>query len=233
MDSKKRTQILYDDPNSIFKAGKKIYLHELKGATLKTTKQFPEDISIGLKGADLLSSLIVKLQQINDITNYFYDGISNINFYQVYNLVSVRNNNKLVNESLNIINKLSKLPKTVFNEDDVYSLLSVFTDIKETIELIMENPEFTDTPYYRSRDFMSFVDNTLKLLQSLNDFILSLGVSTGTSVGTEQPQPQPVIIQQEEPIDLEPAPPLEGAGRFRVLSHRIRKQQPSPFKRFL
>ena len=42
-----------------------------------------------------------------------------------------------------------------------------------------------------------------------------------------------VIPAPDAPLDIPPAEPLEGAGRFRVLSHRILKQQPVAFKRFL
>jgi hypothetical protein len=232
MDSKKRTQILYDDPNSMFKSAKKIYLHELQGATLRTSKPFPEDINVGLKAADLLSSLIGNLQQIDDIAKYFLDGMDDINFYRVYNLVSTRTSNKLVNECLVLIKKMMKISMKSFNEDDVFNLFSIFRDIKETFEFITTNVEFMNTPYYGERDFINYLRSIEKLLQSLDQFILFLGESTGSQI-TRQNQPLAPQIQQDEPIDLPPAPELEGAGRFKVLSKRISKRQPYNFKRFL
>ena len=78
MDSKKRTQILYDDPNSIFKAGKKIYLHDLQGSTLSSKKPFPNDINAGLKTANLVVTLISKLTTINSILDYIYSFVSGV-----------------------------------------------------------------------------------------------------------------------------------------------------------
>jgi hypothetical protein len=231
MDSKRRTQILYDDPNSMFKSGKKIYLHELQGATLKTSKPFPTDISIGLKGADLLSSLIGKLQQIQVISKYFLDGMSDVNFYQVYNLVSIRESNKLSNQCKALIKKLSLLPTDIFNEDDIFSVISVFNDIKETAELIVSNEEFAQVAFYGTREFINYMDKIRELLSSLQVFIAKINTSIVQTplIFPQQPQAPP----QEDLVNLEPPPPLEGAGRFKVLSGRIRKQQQHNFKRFL
>jgi hypothetical protein len=73
MDSKRRTQILYDDPNSMFKSGKKIYLHELQGATLKTSKASPNQLEQELKTSTLVVELIQKLNSKLEVIIKQYD----------------------------------------------------------------------------------------------------------------------------------------------------------------
>lgn len=248
MDSKKRTQILYDDPNSMFKSGKKIYLHELQGATLKTTKPLPNDISAGLKAEDLFSSLISSLSQLQNIVEYFYIGLFEVPLIDnSFSKLSTRSGNKLILNIEQLLTKLRRFPPSIFNEDDIFSLLSFYRDIIIKLQEMSEyeadvNEIFIDQ-YFRSTEFKVFFTKLTKLFPKLNQFINLINTSglTGTNKESNIPSLVPndlpgyidVIPPQDDAVDLEPAVPLEGAGRFKVLSSRIRKQQQHNFKRFL
>jgi hypothetical protein len=249
MNSKRRTQILYDDPNSMFKSGKKIYLHELQGATLKTSKPFPEDIRVGVKAADLFSSLISNLSQLQNIVEYFYTGLfERILVDNSFSKISLRSANKLILNIEQLLSKLSKFPPSVFNEDDIFSLMSFYRDIITKLQEMSEyesdvNEIFIDE-WFKSSEFKVFFTKMTKLFPKIHTFINLVNISglTGTNKEANIPSLVPndlpgyidVIPPPEDLVDLEPAPPLEGAGRFnKVLSSRIRKQQQHNFKRFL
>ena len=252
MDSRLRTKILYEDPNSIFKSGKKVYLHELQGATLKTTRPTPDDITIGLKGAESMSMLINQLSQLQTIIDFFYTQIyENTKMYATYNVVSARDATKLISSIKALIAKLNKLSPNIFNEDDVFTLLSYHADLTNKLELIIlyisndQDPDYYDVAidvFFSQRTFVSLLKSLNTLLNTtLVPFIKSInltGIEGNVSLIQQQlpniePQLRDVIPPPDQPIDLPPAEPLEGAGRFRVLSKRILKQQPIPFKRFL
>ena len=250
MDSRLRTKILYEDPNSIFKSGKKVYLHELQGATLKTTRPTPDDITIGLKGAESMSMLINQLSQLQTIIDFFYTQIyENTQMYATYNIVSARDATKLISSIKVLIAKLNKLSPNIFNEDDVFTLLSYHADLTNKLELIIlyigndQDPDYYDVAidvFFSQHTFVSLLKSLHTLLNTtLVSFIKSINL-TGIEGNVSLIQQLPIIEQQpdvipppDQPIDLPPADPLEGAGRFRVLSKRILKQQPIPFKRFL
>ena len=250
MDSRLRTKILYEDPNSIFKSGKKVYLHELQGATLKTTRPTPDDITIGLKGAESMSMLINQLSQLQTIIDFFYTQIyENTQMYATYNVVSARDATKLISSIKALIAKLNKLSPNIFNEDDVFTLLSYHADLTNKLELIIlyigndQDPDYYDVAidvFFSQHTFVSLLKSLHTLLNTtLVLFIKSINL-TGIEGNVSLIQQLPIIEQQpdvipppDQPIDLPPADPLEGAGRFRVLSKRILKQQPIPFKRFL
>jgi hypothetical protein len=235
MDSKKRTQILYDDPNSMFKSGKKIYLHELLGATLKTTKPSPDQVEQELKTSNLVVELIQKLTSVSTYVDYL-DGLfdQNYNVGNAYLLQNLKESVNYITSIVNVIKKILKVPQNSLNPDDVLTINQLYSNIKEKMEYIdiqlRDTPvEFLD-PIFLSSIFQNFYNKLILLYRELDKLIPFMSVQ-GTVV--LPPQPQPAQQQQDEPLDIPPAEPLEGAGRFKVLSNRIRKQQQHNFKRFL
>jgi hypothetical protein len=145
MNSKKRTQILYDDPNSMFKSGKKIYLHELLGATLKTTKPSPDQVEQELKTSNLVVELIQKLTSISTYVDYLY-GLFNQD-YQVgnaYLLQNLKESMNYITSIVNVIKKLLKVPQNSLNPDDVITINQLYNNIKIQMEHI--NIQLRDTP---------------------------------------------------------------------------------------
>ena len=249
MDTRLRTKILYEDPNSIFKSGKKVYLHELQGATLKTTKPTPDDITIGLKGAESMSMLINQLSQLQNIIEYFYTNLLQVAWVDNnFSKVSMRDGTKLIGLIITNMNKLSKLKNSVFNEDDIFTLLSYYDDIVIKMQEMQNygldvNNVFIDD-FYESPTFKLFFTKIAKtLIPKFHAFLQLINVSGISNMGStlnlnslipfDLPGYADAVEPPDEPLDIPPAEPLEGAGRFKVLSNRIRKQQPMAFKRFL
>lgn len=243
MDSRKRTQILYDDPNSMFKASKKIYLHELKGATLKTAKQFPDDVKTDLKNQDLMSSLIRDLSQIQNIVEYFYTAMYEAPMLiNAFSLSSMRDANKILGYINVLLKQLRKVKPETFNEDDVYTLYGFFTDLTNKIQGMAdyeENQPLQD-PFFNQIKFKVFMDKVLKMLLQLGEIMTYLNVSGSAILNIDQqniqnvpPPPPPPPPGEPDGYDPDVDDEMEGAGRFRVLSKRIRKQQTYPFKRFM
>lgn len=225
MDSKKRTQILLEDPNSMFKASKRIYLQELQGATLKTTKPFPEDQDKEFKGFELMASLISNLYLFQQITDVFYEDAYNRPIAsQALDYSATRDAIKIKSTILSLIKQMSKLDVSMFNDDDIFTLLSLHDSIKTDYQELEE--------FYRNFNiplqFGRLLGDIRKVTDTLFEFIKLINVR-GIVL-----RPTPIEYQpNEEEFADAVEPPMEGAGRFKVLSQRIRKQQQSPFKRFL
>ena len=236
MNSKKRTQILYDDPNSMFKSGKKIYLHELQGATLKTTKPSPNQLEQELKTSTFVVELIQKLTNISTFVDYL-DGLfdQNYNVGNAYLLQNLKESINYITSIVNVIKKLLKVPQNSLNPDDVITINQLYTNIKEKMEYIdiqlRDTPAEILDPVFLSSIFVSFYNKLIVLYRELDKLIPFMSFQ-GTPTLPLRPV-EPIQLPPEDLVDLEPAPPLEGAGRFKVLSSRIRKQQQQNFKRFL
>jgi hypothetical protein len=244
MNSKKRTQILYDDPNSMFKSGKKIYLHELLGATLKTTKPSPDQVEQELKTSNLVVELIQKLTSVSTYVDYL-DGLFDQNYMlqNAYLLQNLKDAINYITSIVNVIKKLLKVPQNSLNPDDVITINQLYSNIKEKMEYIdiqlRDTPvEFLD-PIFLSSIFQNFYNKLIVLYRELDKlipFMAVQGLPSGNILSADLPGrliTQPQALPQDEPLDIPPAEPLEGAGRFKVLSNRIRKQQQHNFKRFL
>lgn len=253
MDSKRRTQILYDNPNSIFRANKKVYLHELQGATLKTKKPTPNEIDAGLKTSEQMSMLITNLEKLKTIMDFFYGALFDV---EGFRNVSSNTSVPLIKDGMNIIQKnrriiktLLTLPRSNFNEDDVFSITNILDYIVTTYEYIANQlhhlgPFFES--YFSGNFFTKFIDELAKLVvdfQALLPYMDITGKIQARDVRRiDHPQAEADFQDapegpppDEDPLDLDPAPaPYMGAGRFdKVLSSRVRQIQRFPYKRFL
>lgn len=238
MDSKTRTRILYEDPNSMFKANKRVYLHELQGSTLKSTQPFPNDITQGLKTSELVVTLISKLTAFTSITDYIYSTlvVNEIPLTPVSFMAYIKDGNSLSVSIKNLITKLLKMPQSAFKEDDVFSINSLYTSIKTTFEYLEEM--YDNVPgdeigqIMTSVTFGSFYDKLSEVVNRLEQLIQQLTGSSNVIVREFNPNVEAADVEFQ---DAQEGPPeLVGAGRFnRVLSSRIRKIQKVPYKRFL
>lgn len=254
MDSKKRTKILYDDPNSMFKANRTVYLHELQGATLKSKKPLPDDINAGLKTSESMVKLIAKLSQLQVIVETFFSVFNDPEGMRYFSYTpssqSIKEGSSLIGSISVLIKQMLKSPQSSFSEDDVFSILQLYQDINEKMQyitneilttppMIMEQ-FFLGTPY---RNFHKKMQGLFSLLEQL----LPYANVSGSIQDIKPPEPNYPIADeenfqdaQEPPPDYDIAPPLEGAGRrcygsgrHKVLSSRMSKIQQHTYKRFL
>jgi hypothetical protein len=247
MDSKTRTRILYEDPNSIFKANKRVYLHELQGSTLKSAKPFPNDITEGLKTSEILVTLISKLTAFESISDYIFSTIvaQDLPVTGVTIIPYLKEGTVLSTSIKTQITKLLKMPQSTFNEDDVFSINSLYSSIKTTFEYLKDI--YRDVPGYDVEELMrtvlfgSFYDkmnNIIKQLEQLIPYMTGVS-SVSTSLFNPNVEAADVEFQdvEEGPIDgLEGAGRcrlLRGSGRYKVLSDRAHVIQSQPYKRFL
>lgn len=247
MDSKKRSKILYDDPNSMFKANRTVYLHELQGATLKSKKPLPDDINVGLKTSESIVKLISKLSQLQVIVDtfysFFFDVAGERSFTYTPTGQSVKEAVGLITSSNVLIKQMLKAPQSSFSEDDIFSILQLYQDLKEKMQYITEsivntNPRSVLYSFFHGTIYNNFHNKMNGLFEQLDKLLPYANVS-GIPLQPIQP-PQPIEDVQEPPVDYDPAPPLEGAGRrmygcgrYKVLSSRMSKIQQHPYKRFL
>ena len=253
MNSKTRTQILYDNPNSMFKANKRVYMHELQGATLKTKKPTPDEITSGLKTSEQMSLLISNLEKIKTIVDYFYGAVFDIEGFRNIGASSagvfIRDGINTIQKTRKIIKMMGKFPQTTFNEDDVFAIVNIIDDIYRTHEYtanrLHEAPMIFES-YFGGTLFKKYIDQLALLIidfQQLLPYVDISGKIQSMNVQTiEHPQAEADFQDAQEgpppdddPLNLDPAPaPLYGAGKFnKVLSSRIKQIQRHPYKRFL
>lgn len=259
MNSKKRTQILYDDPNSMFKANKTIYLHELQGSTLKTRKPTLIDINDGLKSSELMSKVMSKLSNLDSIMEFF-TGPLQFGIQPTF----IKDASMIITSILPIIKQLMKSKRTSFNEDDVFSIKTMLDDIVDKRDAIITRqygPGLNNL-------FAKFINNLNTMFQAFGQLLPYMDITGKIQsmdvIPIENPQaeedfqdavegppdypdeienPDDFIENDDEPpplipdyVGLEPGPPppiIWGRGRYRVLSNRMSKIQQHPFKRFL
>lgn len=263
MNSKQRTKILYDDPNSFLRASKTVNLHELQGSTLRTTKPTTMDVKMGMITSSKTIELINNLDAIDTRINWVNLNLG-IDMYYAQVEGTLREIVKfagLCQQNLRALKKSSQI-----SAEDIIAISNLQSSISDSLEQLVGidfNPDELGPQAYD--DVMRLVNGTTytkvvqsidKLRRDLFDFINVKNSSTQTPIGT-----LPAVDLQPEP-DLEddiPGPPpgnpdddgleyfdaLQGMGRyrggsigaqsghFRVLSNRASKIQSSPFKRFL
>lgn len=238
MNSKTRTRILYEDPNSIFKANKKVFLHELQGSTLKSKKPLPDDIEAGLKTADIVSKLIRAMSSLQTIVDYFYsvfndaEGVRYGTFST--NQQSVKDGSSLIGIIKGLIKQLMKVPQDSFSEDDIFAILQAYQDMNEKIQYVISEINNRDNrpimePFFFGSVFSGFIKKMQSLFSALQQLLPYTNISGSiqniapnaiADVVREFPPEQPdaeypddfQALDDEYPDDFEP---LDGAGRRR------------------
>jgi hypothetical protein len=254
MNSKTRTRILYEDPNSIFKANKRVFLHELQGSTLRTKRPLPDEIDAQLKTADVLSKLILKMSNLNDILDYFTGSWQGI----ISSSGILRNGIIIINGIASIIKQILKLPRTSFNEDDGITIKNILDDLVEkyqqTIVLLQNAPlgpnqQPIEYPVALRNILATFLNSLSKLFQEFKKVIPYIDITGKVqSLDIVPMEIQPVdavdAVDEEDFQDAVEGPMdglegagrrrlLRGSGRYKVLSDRAHVIQSQPYKRFL
>ena len=254
MDSKKRSKILYDDPNSMFKANRTVYLHELQGATLRSKKPLPDDINVGLKTSESIVKLISKLSQLQVIVDMFYSVFYDVTGERSFTYSptgqSVKEAVGLITSSNALIKQMLKAPQSSFSEDDIFSILQLYQDLNEKMQYITEsivntNPISILYSFFHETIYKNFHNKMKGLFEQLDKLLPYANIAGIPLQPIQAPQPIEDDAEfqdaQEPPLDYDQAPPLEGAGRrrmygsgrYNVLSTRMSKIQQHPYKRFL
>jgi hypothetical protein len=227
MKSQTATKILYDDPNSFFRASRRVALHELQGATLRTKKPSSEDIKQGLISSSILISL---LNDLDAIDTRLIPVVSMITAQPpVYMPIELTGMDSKITEILKYIGlssgDIKRLKKSTspLSEEDLSAITTImeaiiekFTDIM-SVDVVPENQELLNSPIV-----LKLETELRKMLDQLKQLV---ELKTSSIRPGESPMEQPNI--DEIPPDM------EGAGHFKVLSSRMRHIQKSNYKRFL
>lgn len=256
MNSKTRTKILYEDPNSIFKANKRVFLHELQGSTLRSKKPLPDDIDAEIKTADIVSKLILKMSNLNAILDYFTGSWSGI----ISSTAILKDGVLIINNISSIIKQILKLPRTSFNEDDAITIKNILDDLVEKYQqtvVLLENAPLgppdaqgnqrrVEYPIALRNILATFLNSLSKLFQEFKNVIPYIDITGKVQsldiipmeIQAIEPGDEDFQDAEEGPIELEGAGRrrgrlLRGSGRYKVLSDRAHVIQAQPYKRFL
>lgn len=255
MDSKTRTRILYEDPNSIFKANKRVYLHELQGSTLRSKQPLPNDIDAGLKTSELMVKIIKSMSSLQSIIDYFYSMVELEGQRLGSNSVSqqyIKEGSSLIGTIQGVIKQLLKSPQNSFSEDDIFTILQAYQDMNEKIQYMIEAINDLDRrpilePFFLSSTFENFYKKLKSLFSALDQLVPYANVSGISIPDINGIQPYEQLdeaeVQDDEFQDAVEPPELDGAGRrprllrgsgrYKVLSDRAHVIQSQPYKRFL
>lgn len=229
------TEILYNDPNSFFRASKSVYLHDMQGSSLKTKKPLIEDVKLGMETSSRIIQFINDLDAVDTRFKWISQNLTDVQFAAITIEVTIRELLKYVglcNASLRALKK-----STTIQPEDLQKIYSIsesiydtFDEIKNAID-ITNNPEeqnnIIDDILLHSATFQKMMNEVHKLVLSCNDFIQTKNVDTNLNIQT-----LPIPIDQQELLPEG----FVGAGRgshFNVLSSRVRDIQKQSYKRFL
>ena len=236
MNSKQRTKILYDDPNSFLRASKTVNLHELQGSTLKTTKPNIQDVKMGMITSSKTIELINNLDAIDTRLNW---AVSNLGEHMMFAQVEIvlREIIKfsgLCQANLRALKKSSQLsPEDINALSDVQSSISdnfaEFANLDFNIDEIGPYAYNDIEQLFKGTTFKKVFTSIEKLLQDLFNFINVKNSSTQSPIGT-LPAVPPGDLQPEPYLEDDiPGPPpgnpdddgleyydaLQGMGRYR------------------
>ena len=146
MDAVKRTKILYDDPNSFFKAKSIEHLRNIVGSNLTTHTRTLSDIRMDTSRESIIQKLIINLQDIDsllldavnvqliipselseNVINYITEKeLTHYDFIKFSKLLH------LCNEVIGFLKQLIKL--TGFNEEDIKILDTLYNNLNNQYE---------------------------------------------------------------------------------------------------
>lgn len=252
MDAVKRTKILYDDPNSFFKAKSIEHLRNVVGSSLITHTRTSSDVRMDTSRESIIQKLIIILNDIDsllieisgidlieppeilpNVNNYIITYLSHYDFSKFSKLIH------LCNEVKMYLKNITKM--TGFIEEDIKILSSIYRDL--------------DIQYNRAEDNVINVGDMIALLTLANnergeEYTIN-GVNPMLEDMTMDNTLDPIVIKaynilrrmlEELQVILQtknvPAPTeqelIMGGSRFgNVLSAHQRFIQQQPYKRFL
>ena len=251
MDAIKRTKILYDDPNSFFKAKSIEHLRNVVGSNLTTHSRTLSDIRMDTSRENILQKLIINLQDIDSllIDTQGIDLIEpqeimeNVNNYIIehlthYDFIKFSKLSHLCNEVSGFLKQLIKL--TGFNEEDIKILYTLYNNlniqydynedkiinVSEMISVLtMENNENGEE--YTINDINPMlkditIDNTIDPI-----------IKKTYNIFTKMMDELKVILQTKSFSTGTPVLTVGGSRFGNVLSSHQQFIQQQPYKRFL
>ena len=245
MKSKTATQILYDDPNSFFRASRTVALHELQGATLKTKKPSIDDVKESLVVESKMIALINEVQAIDTRFTWLSQNFGQVQFGMISLEVTMREILKyvgLATASLRIVKRYKTIPP-----DDLQSVYSTAENIYDTFQNVknMRDTDQLQPEVENSPTFNRLMDSIAKLVASINTLVQTQLATTSTTIET-RPEAVDNIPPPEPPVDELNIEEFDGgrrcmrggmlgapSGHFHVLSSRAREIQRHPYKRFI
>ena len=239
MNSKQATKILYDDPNSFFRASRNVALHELQGSTLKTKKPSIDDVNESLAVEAKMITLINEVEAIDTRFKWLSGNLDEVQFAMITLETTMREILKYIglsNVSLKVIKRAKYVP-----QEDLQKLYAATESIYDTFQNVkqLKDTDQLQPEIINSSTFNKMMNSISKLVASINNVIQTQLATTSSSIETglipqiidEIPPPEAAELQEEEYI---------GAGRYgassghyKVLSSRVREIQSHPFKRFI
>ena len=238
MNSKEATKILYDDPNSFFRASRNVALHELQGSTLKTKKPSIDDVNESLAVEAKMITLINEVEAIDTRFKWLSGNLDEVQFAMITLETTMREILKYIglsNVSLKVIKRAKYVP-----QEDLQKLYSTTESIYDTFQNVkqLRDTDQLQPEIINSSTFNKMMDSISKLVANINTVIQTQLATTSSSIETrlipqdEIPLPQEAELQEEEYIG---AGRRYGAssGHYKVLSSRVREIQSPPFKRFI
>ena len=237
MKSQTATQILYDDPNSFFRASKQVALHEKIGASLKTSKPRFEDTKLALATSSRVMQFINELDGIDTRMRYISQNmINNVPFL----VGTIENSAREVLKYIGMANSSMRALKnsTTISQEDLQQMYSILVETAASIDGIKHDADIgeIDGVILNSPTFNKLMNTLDKFYGTISNFISIKQTGNNNIIGPAQPFdeiPPPEEMVQEPYIDGGNRRILgASSGHFKVLSDRAREIQGYQYKRF-
>jgi hypothetical protein len=245
MKSQTATQILYDDPNSFFRASKAVALTEKTGASLKTIKPKFEDTKQALATSSRVMQFINELDGIDTRMKYITQNMVNMPQYTPFIIGTIENSSREILKYIGMAEASMRALKnsTTISQEDLQQIYALLMSISESDDAIRHDAEIgeIDDAILESTTFAKMMSGLSKMYTSIITFINLKQTGQNNLVQTQTPAAEAFdeIPPPEEELVEEP---YVGAGRrsvgassghFKVLSERARQIQAQPYKRFI
>ena len=246
MKSATATKILYEDPNSLFRASRTVALRDLVGSTLKSIKPRPMDTKLEMISTTKITELVNSLDAIDTRLEFIsqHTVVANFNFGTIE--VSAREILKFTGVCTSLMRQLKPASIIIPQEElqQIYSLTQSIYDSLDSIVLDISRDQANEA-FIQSSTINKLVETIGRFISTLQQFVQLKNISGGDIAAELFPDP----IMPPQYLDEIPEP--EGpagndneviggrrnlgsdTGHFRVLSDRFRQIQKAPYKRFI
>lgn len=248
MKSATATKILYEDPNSFFRASRTVALRDLVGSTLKSIKPRPMDTKLEMISSSKTIELVNNLDAIDTRLQFIsqHTVVANFNFGTIE--ISAREILKFVGGCTSLMRQL-KPASIIIPQEELQQIYSVTQSIYDSLDSIVLDisQNLANEAFIQSSTINKLVETIGRFISTLQQFMQIKNVSGGDYATRLFPDP----ILPPQYLDEIPEPEPEGpagndneviggrrgigadTGHFRVLSDRFRQIQKAPYKRFI
>lgn len=248
MKSATATKILYEDPNSFFRASRTVALRDLVGSTLKSIKPRPMDTKLEMISSSKTIELVNNLDAIDTRLQFIsqHTVVANFNFGTIE--ISAREILKFVGGCTSLMRQL-KPASIIIPQEELQQIYSVTQSIYDSLDSIVLDisQNLANEAFIQSSTINKLVETIGRFISTLQQFMQLKNVSGGDYATRLFPDP----ILPPQYLDEIPEPEPEGpagndneviggrrgigadTGHFRVLSDRFRQIQKAPYKRFI